>query len=302
MTFPTNPLPPALSGEIRGLQGRCDRLSYYCAGRDSVQGERPLLLVHSINAAAGAHEVRPLYEHYAQQRPVYAPDLPGYGKSDRSDREYSARLMTDAVLDMVDEIQRLHGDKAIDVLGLSLSCEFVSRAAVESADSFSSVSLVSPTALNRNEPLRGATLSSRGMAWLLKTFKLPGLGTGLFRLLSSRASVRYFLQKTWGSRQIDEQMFEYSFNTAKVAGAHHAPFYFLSGFLFSADAFALYESLSQPVWLSHGVRGDFTDYRLEDRLLGKSNWSGQVFQTGALPFFEATTDFIRAYDQFLQQA
>ena len=42
-----------------------------------------------------------------------------------------------------------------------------------------------------------------------------------------------------------------------------AVFYFLSGFLFSADAFELYEGLYQPVWIAYGVRGDFTDYRVE---------------------------------------
>jgi len=49
------------------------------------------------------------------------------------------------------------------------------------------------------------------------------------------------------------------------------------------------------------VRGDFTDYRVEGRLLSKDNWSGEVFQTGALPLFEMTSGFIAAYEQFLQE-
>lgn len=53
--------------------------------------------------------------------------------------------------------------------------------------------------------------------------------------------------------------------------------FFLSGFLFSADAFELYGGLSQPVWIAHGMRGDFTDYRPEVRLLSKDNWSGGIF-------------------------
>jgi hypothetical protein len=50
-----------------------------------------------------------------------------------------------------------------------------------------------------------------------------------------------------------------------IAGAHHyATFaperrFFLSGFLFSADALELYEGLPQLVWIAHSVRGDFTD-------------------------------------------
>ncbi len=80
-----------------------------------------------------------------------------------------------------------------------------------------------------------------------------------------------------------------------------APFYSLSGFLFSADAFELSEGLPQPVWIARAVSGDFTDYRLEGHLLSKDNWSGEGFQTGALPFFEMTSDFITASEQFLQE-
>jgi hypothetical protein len=33
-----------------------------------------------------------------------------------------------------------------------------------------------------------------------------------------------------------------------------------SEFLFSADINRVYDALDLPVWLAHGVRGDFTDY------------------------------------------
>ena len=41
---------------------------------------------------------------------------------------------------------------------------------------------------------------------------------------------------------------------------------FIAGCLFSRDIQTVYERLTPPVWLSHGVRGDFTDYR--GRVLG----------------------------------
>ena len=78
-------------------------------------------------------------------------------------------------------------------------------------------------------------------------------------------------------------------------------FYFLLGFLFSDDVFEFYEGLPQPVWIAQGARRGFTDYRLERRLLNKDNWSDEVFQTGTLPFFEMTLDFIAAYEQLLQE-
>ena len=70
----------------------------YLSGPASATGQTPILLVHSINASASAFEVAPLYDHYRQTRPTYAVDLPGFGLSDRSDRAYTIRLMTDALL------------------------------------------------------------------------------------------------------------------------------------------------------------------------------------------------------------
>ena len=55
-------------------------ISIYSAGpQGEASGLPPLLLIHSINAAASAAEVEPLFTHYRQQRPVYAIELPGFG-------------------------------------------------------------------------------------------------------------------------------------------------------------------------------------------------------------------------------
>src|SRR3954453_19995098 len=99
------PLPPAVSGERREAKGRAGRLSYYVAGEGA-----PLLLVHSINAAASAYEVRPIYEAMNTTRRAYAVDLPGFGFSDRSDRE----LYVAAIRDMLDVIAADAGPGPVD--------------------------------------------------------------------------------------------------------------------------------------------------------------------------------------------
>jgi pimeloyl-ACP methyl ester carboxylesterase len=93
-------------------------------------------LVHTINASASAAEVRPIFESLSQHRTVYAIDLPGYGFSERADRLYTPRLMTDAIHDLVRHIQAIHGSQAIDALAVSLSCEFLARAAAEQPTHF----------------------------------------------------------------------------------------------------------------------------------------------------------------------
>jgi pimeloyl-ACP methyl ester carboxylesterase len=259
-----------------------------------------MLLVHSVNAAASAAEMRPLHEHYAATRTVFTPDLPGYGHSDRADRAYTPRLMTDALHAVLEQIRARCGPQPVDALAVSLGCEFLARAAVESPGAFRSLALVSATGLMGRKPRRGAPGSTRAVPGLLRALRGPGWGGALFRGLTRPGVIRYFLQRTWGSDAIDETLWQYDVLTTRQPGAEHAPLYFLSGGLFSGDVVGLYEALSAPVWLVHGVRGDFTDYG--GKALFEGRWRITVLPTGALPYFECPAEFIAEYDAHLAAA
>lgn len=299
-------LAPALAGERREIDPPSTRrLAWYQdepQAADLTRPERtaaaPLLLVHSINAAANAYEMKPLYDHYRRVRPVYAPDLPGFGASDRSRRPYGPRLMTDAIHAMVAEIRRQRGPGSIDAIALSLSCEFLARAATEAPASFRTVGLVSPTGFTRATLFEGPPGSIRGLPTVLKILTRPGIGGRAFRWLTRRGVIAYFLRRTWGSAQIDPGLLEYDYLSSHMPGAEHAPLHFLAGALFSADSGRLYRSLTQPVWVIHGVRGDFVVYRGLAALAGNSNWTVEVLPTGALPHFEMPAEFVARYDRW----
>ncbi|MBU1357515.1 MAG: alpha/beta hydrolase [Gammaproteobacteria bacterium] len=292
----THALPAALSGDRFEFASPAGRLSAYVAGK----GE-PLLLIHSINAAASAAEMRPLHEHYRATRTVFSIDLPGYGFSDRSDRNYTPRLMTDAIQAVTEQIHSRCGPAPIDALAVSLSCEYLARAAAESPARYRRVALVSPTGFRGMRPWRGEPGSTRGQRWLYRALRGPGSGWGgaVFRALTKPGVIRYFLRRTWGSNDIDETLWAYDVLTTKAPGAEHAPLHFLSANLFSADIHTVYERLQMPVWMSHGVRGDFTDYRGKVIVEARPNWQFSVFPTGALPYFELPDDFCNAFDRFL---
>jgi len=274
---------------------RFDGVTCFVAG----QGP-PLLLVHSINAAASAHEVRPLFEHWQATHTVFAPDLPGYGASDRSDRAYTPRLFTDALHGVVREMRARCGAVPVDALAVSLGCEFLARAAAEHPAHFRRLALVSPTGLNGTTARRGAPGSTRAVPGLHRVLSASLWGAPLFRALTRPGVVRFFLEKTWGSKAIDEAMWAEAVAVARAPGAHHAPLTFLGAGLFSADILSVYEALTMPVWACHGTRGDFTDYRGKRFLEGRPNWRFTVFDSGALPYFELRQGFNEGLASFLR--
>jgi pimeloyl-ACP methyl ester carboxylesterase len=287
-------LPPALDAQRFSFDG----LNCYVAG----QG-KPLLLVHSVNAAASAAEVRPLFEHAQATRTVYALDLPGYGHSERRDRSYTPRLMTDALHAVAAQIRQRSGTATpLDALAVSLSCEYLARAASEHSSHWGRLALVSPTGFNGTAARRGAPGSTRAVPGLHRLLSVPLWGPALFRQLTKPKVVRYFLERTWGGKDIDETMYAYAVRTARMPGAHHAPLHFLGGGLFSADIHTVYTALRQPVWASHGVRGDFTDYRGMKVVQGRRNWTIAEYATGAMPYFEVPHRFCADWDAFLNRA
>jgi len=134
-----------------GQSGSAGRVRAFVAGRGA-----PLLLVYRLNAAASAAEVRPLHEHYAASRRAYCIDLPDLGYSERSDRIYTPRLMTDAVLALLAEVLSREGGVSVDALAVSTSCEFLARAAQERPTDSRSVALGSPTGLRQAAATRPA--------------------------------------------------------------------------------------------------------------------------------------------------
>ena len=263
---------------------------------------KPLLLVHSINAAGSAAEVRPLYEHCGATRTVFAIDLPGYGHSLRSDRAYTPRVMTDALHAVAAQVRQRCGGAPLDAMALSLSCEFLARAASEAPAHWGRLALVSPTGFNGRADRRGAPGSTRAVPGLLRLLRQPLWEQALFRGLTRPGVVRYFLERTWGSKAIDEPMLQAALVSAKAPGARFAPLHFLSGGLFSADIHSVYDALRGPVWACHGVRGDFTDYRGMALVPAVAGWQCTVYPTGALPYFEVPEAFNADLDRFLAGA
>jgi pimeloyl-ACP methyl ester carboxylesterase len=299
-------LPPAVSGRRIAIDGDGPGLCAYASewvSRDPDAGDAaavPLLLVHSINASASAAEVKPLFDRYGTRRPTLALELPGFGTSQRGRLPYSPQMMVQSVLRAALHFRTLGFAQPIDVLAISLSCEFVAMAALEQPSWFRSVALVSPTGLESGREEHFDNGRTKDKPWLRGLIDAP-IGEPLFRLLTTQASMRWFLERTWGSPVIDEALLTYGHVSARRPGARHAPAAFIGGALFTQGIAERYALVAPPVWLAHGVRGEFADFGGLSRIGPPAHWRWDTFGTGAMPHLEAPRLFIARYDAFLER-
>ncbi|WP_435182884.1 alpha/beta fold hydrolase [Halobellus sp. EA9] len=208
----TPPLEPALSGSQRTFEWNGFDVQYAEAG----DPETPdLVLLHGINAAGSNGEFREIFDDLSEDYHVVAPDLPGFGTSERPPLRYSATLYEEFVRDFVAEFD------TPAVVASSLTGAYL----VDAADDLdlASVVLICPT--ERGGPDRN--LLAREL------LRSPVLGEALFNLLGSKPSIRYFNADHgyYDMGKVSEEWMDYEWRTAHQPNARYAPASFVSGFL-----------------------------------------------------------------------
>jgi pimeloyl-ACP methyl ester carboxylesterase len=209
----------------------------------------PVLLVHSINAAASSYEMSPLFQRVERERAVVAMDLPGFGHSDRPDIKYSPDLMSGAIASVLNTF-----DRPVHIVALSLGSELAARAAIIRPDRVSSLTFISPTGMGRKRRTEEVEES------LLDNFvSLRLLGQAIFDALITDRAIHYFLGKSFAG-EVDAGMAVFAGLTACQPGARHAPLAFIQGKLFTPNAMStLYEPLLVPVLVLYD-EDPYTDF------------------------------------------
>lgn len=289
------PLPDAIRAERREFQSQAaGRVSYYA---DRAGTGRPLVLLHSINAAASAYEMKPLFERYRRTRPVYALDWAGYGFSERAAREYSPQLFQAALVEFLEK----ELGQAADVVALSLGGEFAARAAQARPALFHALGLISPSGLSRpKEGSRSMEAQASGQSdRLYSALAFPLWGRALFDLIATRASIAYFLRKSFVGAPPPE-MIEYAYATSHQPGAPNVPLYFLSGKLFTPRiADTVYDRLNTPTLVLYD-RDPYTGFDALPGVLAQNRqWQAvRVAPSLGLPHWERLEDVAASLDKF----
>lgn len=204
---------PFLDGDQGNYRWRGFDIAYAELGDPA---DEDLLLFHGTSAAASNHEFYAVANELAEEYHVIAPDMPGYGHSDRPPLLYSASLyeafVEDAITDLAEEPI---------VVGSSLTSSYVAAAARET--DVSRLILICPT---------DSSMGDR-QVWRRALLRSPVVGTGLYNLLVSKASLRHFNADHgyYNMDNLSDEVLEYEWQTSHQPGARFAPASFVSGFL-----------------------------------------------------------------------
>lgn len=265
------------------------RVVHYEAG--PAEGE-PVVLVHSVHAAASAWEMRELFADLAAEHRVLTYDLLGFGASDRPDVDYDATLYRDLLRDFLREIV---GGPA-HVIASSLSAAHALALAAEEPGLLRSVVLVNPTGL-----LAQAGGADRGGRLLRNLFRAPWVGEALFNLLVSRPSLRLVSSRLYRDGDLQEAAAEQRYLAAHQPGARFAPAAFLGDAL-GQNAYMALRNLQVPalaVWSD--VEYPLDTHRERAAFVGVAPDVPQVVieGCGVLPHEERPEEVARAFHDWL---
>ena len=249
----------------------------------------PILLVHSVNAAASAAEMRPLFDGLSLNYSVTALDLPGYGKSDREETVYDIDHMTGGIVAALEDI-----DRPTHVIALSLGAEFAARASIVRPDLVASLTLISPTGFGGGNSAPPEKLGD--------ILRIPLIGQALFNGLTSQPIIDYYLAKSFVG-DIDPGLSSYSYLTAHQPNARFAPAAFLSGKLFTRNApETLYTNVVAPTLVLFDEDAYSSFVELAPFASQHDAWTAQRIEgTKGLPQFDAVDATVEAITEFIEE-
>lgn len=290
-------VPPALNWKRRPLEGGYGRYQVY----ERPGTGRPILLLHSFNAVASSFEMKPIAEHLADttDRPVYAVDWLGFGRSSRPAIEYVPSVYKAQVHDVLTDYV---GGRA-DIVALSLGCEYAAWAAFQTAPLVQRLVLISPTGLGNRQK---RSPSTRGLLSLLGRARLFRL---LFYHYTDRKTLRSFYERQifLDGAAVSSDLVEYAQTTAHVKGAHSAPLSFIKGNLSLGPAVEeLYAQLYRPTLVLTPTNSEATIQSFEQlpKVLRQNarHLSHRELPGGLMPHWERPSDTFSVIDSFLDDS
>lgn len=276
---PVTELALALNLRLQYIPWQSVHYAYYARSGPG----RPVVLLHSINAVASAHEMRPLVQRIQREtsRPVYALEWLGFGHSDRPEMSYTPELLESQLEHFLGKVLRPR--EPVDVIGLSLGAVYGAEVARRRPDLIRSLVAIEPTGL-------GAEPQEIGKGWARLLFTLPGVQRAFYDRLTTPEALYQFARDNLFTSDfgVPDDYVEYGAETARMEGASHPLDDFLSGRLFAEAAADVFLHLPQPLLIVHGTVNErrVESYPALPEFETRPNTRVVPLPTGALPHWE----------------
>lgn len=207
----------------------------------------PVILLHDLHPAASAAEWKLLKDLLAENHTVYALDLPGFGRSEKSDQLYTNFFFVEAVKEFIEAMSLgkviLIGSNESSVIGL--------MASVYAPELFERMVFINPPSVKKEGEV--PTLLGRLERDILE---LPFMGTFIYHLLYCREQIDYsFTEKYfYNPFHETEELVDTYFESAHIGGrkARFTAASILSGFTRINIEHAL-STVKTPILLIEGA-------------------------------------------------
>lgn len=254
------------------------------------RGDRtPIVLLHSFGPGHDANEWRAVAELLAERFPVYAPDLPGWGRSS-APRHWRPSFFVDAIETFLAQVVR---EPAV-LVGSGLPAAYAARIAAAHPGRLRALGLVCPLGLDP---------AADGQAFLGKLLRVPILRDTVLDLLTSRSAITHHLRKEVfaAPERVDAALLDQHYRASHRPRARAALAAYLQGSLQDGVAETLPE-IGLPVWIAWGRQAGAPRVEDADRWLRRLPHTAEleVFETaGALPHAEAPAAFCKSLERFI---
>jgi len=184
---------------------------YLRYGGEEDTGRLPLILIHGLSVSG--RYMTPTARRLAAHFPVYVPDLPGFGRSQKPDHVFNITELAHFVADLIEALEL----EQVALLGNSFGCEIITTLAVHRPQRLARAILVAPTADPRGRHV--IYMLAKGMRTLVREpFSLWPILVRDYLAAGPRRTVRtffYILQDP-----IEDRLPHVRVPTLVVSGAH----------------------------------------------------------------------------------
>lgn len=274
------------------------KIKYYESKVESKQ--TPILLVHGVHLYAGSHDMEPVFEAFSAYRKVYMMDLPGFGRSEKSDRPYRPWLYQAAISEFIrDQI-----GQPVHVVVMGQSADFVAIADEQDGGLFKSIVMINPSGMQMP---RAGHISERKW-WeqfrnlAVSFLRVPLWSLPFFDMLASRSRVLNYYRKRFTYLPPSE-LVDLAYTSAHQDGAHFAAILHYCGKLFVPEVRTGYfEKITKPVLVifdnDPGRSFDMLPVLVRDH----PNWHAvRSSRTRGMPHFENPGETFRQMETFWKQ-